>query len=151
MSPAAHRSSPFWMALAIPAIAYAHTDGVTGQDYSGFKRNDGRGSCCDWQDCRPASQPFIEQGNEKMIDRAGNTFSFDPGKVVKRPSDDGNWHVCGNATTLKCIIAPAESQREAQPLERLLGWVPQKHPTDQSLLPSATEIELELARSAICK
>jgi hypothetical protein len=151
MTAAGHISAPIWMTLVIPAIAYAHIDGMTGQDYSGFERNDGKGSCCDWQDCRPASEPFMQQGGEKMIDRAGNVFSFDPGKVVKRPSDDGNWHVCGNATTLKCIIAPAETRREMRPLDRLFGWLPPEHAPDQGHPRRATRIALERAKSAICE
>jgi hypothetical protein len=147
-----HRfSSLLWLVLAIPAVGYAHTDAETGQDYSGFDRNDGRGSCCNWLDCRPASEPFMEQDGEKITDRAGNKFSFDPSKVVKRPSDDGNWHVCGNGTTLKCIIAPTETRRESIPLDRLFGWVAPENPAGQSLLPGAKEIELELAKAPICK
>lgn len=42
------------------------------------------------------------------MDRAGNTYRFDTAKVVNRPPDDGNWHVCGNARRLKCIIAPTQ-------------------------------------------
>jgi hypothetical protein len=43
-----------------------------------------------------------------IMDRAGNKYRFDPSKVVNRPSDDGNWHICGDAKRLKCIIAPVE-------------------------------------------
>lgn len=92
--------------LADPGAA--HVDPVTGMDYRLFQRRDGGGDCCDWYDCRPASAPFMEPDGEKIMDRAGNIYRFEPGKVVTRPSDDGNWHICGNATRLKCIIAPAE-------------------------------------------
>jgi hypothetical protein len=109
-----------WILLALPAVASAHVDAATGQDYGGFERNDGKGSCCDWHDCRPAHEPFMEPDGEKITDRANNKFVFDPGKVVKRPSDDGNWHVCASATTLRCIIAPAQSYREQEP-NRLFG------------------------------
>jgi hypothetical protein len=97
--------------LALGGLAggvLAHVDSVTGQDYKLFQRRDGRGDCCEWYDCRPASPPFTEPDGEKIMDRAGNKYRFDPSKVVTRPSDDGNWHVCGDARTLKCIIAPAQ-------------------------------------------
>lgn len=102
--------------LAFPSIVFgalagavsAHVDLVTGQDYRLFQRRDGGGDCCEWYDCRPASVPFLEPDGEKITDRAGNKYRFDPGKVVTRPSDDGRWHVCGDAKRLKCIIAPAE-------------------------------------------
>jgi hypothetical protein len=118
----AHPFLLLWIVLAIPVVASAHTDPATGQDYSGFERNDGKGSCCDWHDCRPAHEPFMEQDGEKITDRANNKFLFDPAKVVGRPSDDGNWHVCASATTLRCIIAPAQSYRQPQRPERLFGW-----------------------------
>jgi hypothetical protein len=101
--------------IALPAIAQSHTDRITGQDYQGFDRNDGKGSCCDWHDCRPASAPFMEPDGEKIIDRGNNKFAFDPGKIVRRPSDDGNWHICANAVRLNCIIAPAQSERQSSP------------------------------------
>lgn len=93
---------------ALAAAALAHVDPVTGQDYRLFQRRDGGGDCCDWFDCRPATPPFSDAGGEMIMDRAGNKYRFDPGKVVTRPSDDGKWHVCGDARRLKCIIAPAE-------------------------------------------
>jgi hypothetical protein len=111
-----------WILLTFPAFASAHTDAATGQDYGGFQRNDGKGSCCDWHDCRPAHQPFMEPDGEKITDRANNKFVFDPGKVVRRPSDDGNWHICASATTLRCIIAPAQSFRQQKP-DSLFGRV----------------------------
>jgi hypothetical protein len=89
-------------------VVFAHIDPATGQDYRLFQRRDGGGDCCEWFDCRPATPPFSEAGGEMIMDRAGNKYRFDPGKVVTRPSDDGNWHVCGDAKRLKCIIAPAE-------------------------------------------
>jgi hypothetical protein len=92
-------------------IAQAHVDALTGQDYQGFERNDGKGSCCDWHDCRPSSAPFAGPNGEEIMDRGGNTFAFDPGKVVRRPSDDGNWHICANSVRLNCIIAPNEAER----------------------------------------
>jgi len=102
--------------LAFPLIAFgglaggvlAHVDAVTGQDYKLFQRRDGGGDCCEWYDCRPATPPFSEADGEMIMDRAGNKYRFDPSKVVTRPSDDGNWHICGDARRLKCIIAPAE-------------------------------------------
>ncbi|MBX9459469.1 MAG: hypothetical protein KL863_27465 [Rhizobium sp.] len=93
---------------ALAGTVPAHVDPLTGQDYRLFQRRDGGGDCCDWHDCRPATRPFIEAGVEMIMDRAGNKYRFDPGKVAIRPSDDGNWHLCGDAKTLKCIIAPAE-------------------------------------------
>jgi hypothetical protein len=95
------------LCLAIPS--HAHVDPVTGQDYRDFLRNDGKGSCCDWYDCRPAYAPFTEPDGEKIIDFANNKYLYDLSKVVKRPSGDGHWHVCGDAKKLKCIIAPAQS------------------------------------------
>lgn len=102
--------------LAFPLIVFgafaggvlAHVDPVTGQDYQLFQRRDGGGDCCEWYDCRPATAPFSEADGEMIMDRAGNKYRFDPSKVVTRPSDDGNWHICGDAKRLKCIIAPAE-------------------------------------------
>lgn len=97
------------LAMALLAgEATAHVDSVSGQDYRQFQRRDGGGDCCDWYDCRPATAPFAEADGEKIMDRAGNKYRFDPSKVVARPSEDGNWHICGDATTLKCIIAPVE-------------------------------------------
>lgn len=78
----------FCLALGLAPGAKGHIDAVTRQDYSGYERNDGKGSCCDWHDCRP----------------------FDAAKIVRRPSDDGNWHVCGTAKKLFSIIAPAEAR-----------------------------------------
>ena len=92
-----------------PPTGLAHIDPATGQDYRDFERRDGKGSCCDWHDCRPATAPVVEDGREVIRDRAANIYDFDQDKVVRRPSDDGNWHVCGNGDRLNCIIAPAES------------------------------------------
>jgi hypothetical protein len=94
-------------AAAGPGVA--HIDPVTGLDYRLFQRRDGGGDCCGWFDCRPATAPFQEPDGEKIMDRAGNKYRFDASKVVIRPSDDGEWHICGNARWLNCIIAPAES------------------------------------------
>lgn len=104
------------MRLVFPLTAFgalaggglAHVDPVTGQDYKLFQRRDGGGDCCEWYDCRPATAPFSEAEGEMIMDRAGNKYRFDPSKVVTRPSDDGNWHICGDAKRLKCIIAPVE-------------------------------------------
>jgi hypothetical protein len=99
------------LALVLPIAAHAHVDPVTGQDYRDFLRNDGKGSCCDWYDCRPAYAPFTEPDGDKIVDFANNKYLFDPSKVVRRPSDDGRWHVCGGPRKLKCIIAPPQSHR----------------------------------------
>lgn len=107
--PELYRASLLFM-LVFPTVPQAHIHPVTGQDYRDFLRNDGKGSCCDWHDCRPAYAPFTEPDGEKIVDFANNKYRFDPSKVVRRPSDDGHWHVCGDARTLKCIIAPAQSQ-----------------------------------------
>ena len=96
--------------LALPTAAHAHVDAVTGQDYRMYFRNDGRGSCCDWHDCRPAFQPFMEPDGEKIVDFGNNKYGFDRSKLVSRPSEDGNWHVCGDGRKLNCIIAPAQSR-----------------------------------------
>lgn len=151
MSAAARLSRSLWIGLAIPVAAYAHVDKVTGQNYEGFERNDGRGSCCDWHDCRPALAPFMEEDGEKIVDRNNNKFAFDPGKVVKRPSDDGNWHVCGNATRLNCIIAPVETRRETKPDGNLFGWIGRQRPESQSRIPTAAELARELEDAPICR
>jgi hypothetical protein len=123
MSIAARLASSACIALALPVIACAHADKTTGQDYRGFERNDGQGSCCDWQDCRPAYAPVMEEDGEKISDRANNKFAFDPNKVVKRPSDDGNWHICGDGTRIKCIIAPAEALRGPLPWDTRFSFL----------------------------
>ncbi len=151
MSAAAQICRSLLILFAIPVAAHAHIDSVTGQDYSGFDRNDGGGSCCNWQDCRPASAPFMEPDGEKIMDRGQNKFAFDPSKVVRRPSDDGNWHVCGNGTRLICIIAPPEAERELEPLDRLFGWFTPERPADQSAVPAAAELARELAAAPICR
>jgi hypothetical protein len=150
MSAAAHIVRPFWIVVAIPLTAHAHVDKTTGQNYSGFERNDGRGSCCDWYDCRPALSPFMESDGEKIMDRNQNKYAFDPRIVVKRPSDDGNWHVCGNGTALTCIIAPAQARREPGLLDSLFGRLERQHRSDQSLIPAAIEIRRELETAPIC-
>jgi hypothetical protein len=99
------------LSVAVPDAALAHVDLTTGQNYNGFQRNDGKGSCCDWHECRPAFAPFMAPDGEKIRDHGDNTYVFDSSKIVDRPSDDGNWHICGNATTLNCIIAPAQALR----------------------------------------
>lgn len=137
--------------LAFPVAAQAHIDKVTGQDYNGFERNDDGGSCCDWHDCRPASAPFMEPDGEKIMDRGRNKFLFDPGKVVKRPSDDGNWHVCGSGTKLKCIIAPPEAERQPGLFDRLFGWLDPAPAASRSGLPTADEIASELLAAPICR
>jgi len=151
MSAAARFVSFFSIVFAIPFVAYAHVDKLTGQNYSGFDRNDGKGSCCDWYDCRPALAPFMEPDGEKIMDRNQNKFSFDPAIVVKRPSDDGNWHVCGGGTALKCIIAPTESRREPGLLDSLYGWLVPRRAIARSLVPTAAEIDRELATAPICR
>ena len=151
MSTAARFCRSFWIVFAIPIGAYAHTDISTGQDYRGFDRNDGMGSCCDWHDCRPAFEPFMEQDGEKIIDRGNNKFLFDPSKVVKRPSDDGNWHICASATTLRCIIAPAQAERQPTPLDRLFGWLAPQQSVNQSFVLTPAEITRELAAVPICE
>jgi hypothetical protein len=151
MSSAAKFCRALLIVLAVPGAARAHTDKATGQDYTGFERNDGKGSCCDWHDCRPASEPFMEQDGEKIIDRGNNKFVFDPSKVVSRPSDDGNWHICGSATKLKCIIAPAQAEREPGSLDSLFGLLMSKQPADESTVLSPAEIDRELAAAPICR
>jgi hypothetical protein len=111
MARGARSSASLWVLLILPVTGHAHVDEVTGQDYREFMRNDGLGSCCNWHDCRPAHAPVSEPDGEKIVDFGNNKYLFDPSKVVKRPSDDGNWHVCGDARKLKCIIAPVQSLR----------------------------------------
>jgi hypothetical protein len=151
MSAAAQFAGSFCLVLAIPFAAHAHVDRVTGQNYNGFDRNDGKGSCCDWYDCRPALAPFMEQDGEKIMDRNQNKYSFDPAIVVRRPSDDGNWHVCGGGTALKCIIAPAQAEREPGLFDSLFGWLVPRHPANESLIPTAAEIDRQLAAAPICR
>jgi hypothetical protein len=107
--------------LFIPLAAQAHVDPVTGQDYRVFERNDGQGSCCDWHDCRPAHAPVTGPEGEIIVDFGNNRYRFDPSKLVKRPSEDGQWHVCGDALKLKCIIAPAESRRDGEGIDGMAG------------------------------
>lgn len=141
----------FWLTFAVPATVFAHIDRLTGQDYNGFERNDGKGSCCDWHDCRPALTPFMDKDGEKITDLAGNKYLLDPGKIVRRPSDDGNWHVCGDAHRLNCIIAPQEAKRSPTPLDRLFGktsvaaWGGTAGPLDSG------EIARQLAAAPICR
>lgn len=135
---------------AIPVAANAHTDRITGQDYRGFERNDGRGSCCNWHDCRPALAPIMERDGEKIIDLGGNKFFFDRRKLLKRPSDDGNWHVCGNGQTLYCIIAPAEVRLEPSTLDSLFGQLKTKPPASESLTPVTVNSIWETATVPIC-
>jgi hypothetical protein len=113
--------SSLWILLVLPVAAHAHVDKTTGQDYREFMRNDGLGSCCSWHDCRPAYAPFTEPDGEKITDFGNNKYRFDPSKVVRRPSDDGNWHVCGDARKLKCIIAPVESRRKGDGVDELVA------------------------------
>jgi hypothetical protein len=141
----------FCIAVATPVIAYAHVDEATGQNYFGFERNDGKGSCCDWYDCRPALAPFMEPDGEKIMDRNRNKYSFDRRIVVRRPSDDGNWHVCGSGTALKCIIAPAQARREPGLFDSLFGWLAPTRAANLSLVPTAAEMDRELATAPICR
>ena len=121
MLPGAGFSALLSILLVLALPVHAHVDKTTGQDYRDFTRNDGLGSCCDWHDCRPAHAPFTEPDGEMIVDLGNNKYRFDPSKVVKRPSDDGNWHVCGDARKLKCIIAPVESRRDTGGLDGLVG------------------------------
>ncbi|MDB5554400.1 MAG: hypothetical protein JWL86_4384 [Rhizobium sp.] len=111
-----------WILLVLPVAAHAHVDKTTRQDYRDFTRNDGLGSCCDWHDCRPAHAPVTEPDGEMIVDFGNNRYRFDPSKVVKRPSDDGNWHVCGDGWKLKCIIAPVESRRDGEGFDGLVAF-----------------------------
>jgi hypothetical protein len=152
MSAAAQFTGLSWIVLVIPFAADAHVDRITGQNYDGYERNDGKGSCCGWYDCRPALAPFTEGDGEKIMDRNRNKYPFDPAIVVQRPSDDGNWHVCGGSgTPLKCIIAPAQAEREPGLFDSLFGWLAPKHPANESLIPTAAEIDRELATAPICR
>ncbi|CAN7531071.1 hypothetical protein [Rhizobium sp. LjRoot254] len=111
--PSGARSSSLVLILVVfSSTAQAHVDKTTGQDYRDFTRNDGLGSCCSWHDCRPAHAPVTEPDGDMIVDFANNKYRFDPSKLVKRPSDDGNWHVCGDSQRLKCIIAPVQSRRD---------------------------------------
>jgi hypothetical protein len=141
----------FWIAFMAPAVAFAHIDKLTGQDYNGFERNDGKGSCCDWHDCRPALMPFMEKDGEKITDLAGNKYLLDKGKIVHRPSDDGNWHVCGDAHRLNCIIAPQEAKRGPTPLDRLLGKTSVASSTKDTAPLDDSEIARQLAAAPICR
>lgn len=139
------------LALAMPALALAHTDTLTGQDYQGFERNDGRGSCCDWHDCRPALTPFMEKDGEKITDLAGNKYPLDRGKIVRRPSDDGNWHVCGDARRLNCIIAPEQARRGPTPLDRLFGKKDDAASDERAEPAGYDVIARQLAAAPICR
>ena len=139
--------------LVAPAGAFAHIDPRTGQDYTGFQRNDGKGSCCDWHDCRPAGLPFTTRNGQMIADRAGNIYPFEPDKVVGQPSSDGNWHICGDAHRLKCIIAPAEGRMEWNSDRRRDAWarvipaIPtagQPSPAGLAPLPAAREKSIVL-------
>ncbi len=151
MSAAARMSHLAWIVLAMPVAAHAHIDAATGQDYRAFERNDGGGSCCNWLDCRPALEPFMEKDGEKIMDRARNKFIFDPGKVVRLPSDDGNWHVCANSHGLICIIAPSQAERQPGFFDSLSGWLGSAHSNAQTAIPTAADIARELATAPICR
>jgi hypothetical protein len=123
MSLPAYVSRFLWaMLLVLPAVAHSHVDQGTGQDYRGFDRNDGQGPCCDWHDCRRAFGPIAEQDGETIMDLDYNKYPFDIDKVVKRPSDDGNWHICASPATLFCIIAPAEASRQSDRPRMNSSW-----------------------------
>lgn len=113
------RLSCLLLSTLLPLPAQAHIDAVTSQNYRGYERTDGKGPCCDWLDCRPAFAPAREASGEVIMDRAMNKYPFDRRKVVARPSDDGNWHVCGSGQMIWCIIAPAEARRGPGPADRL--------------------------------
>jgi hypothetical protein len=152
---AAARISQFsWIALAIPfaapLVAEAHIDAATEQDYRAFERNDGKGSCCDWLDCRPALEPFMENDGEKIMDRARNKFAFDQDKVVKLPSDDGNWHLCANSRGLICIIAPSQAARQSGFFGGLFSMFDPPQ-SDAQIVLSAQDIARELATAPICR
>ena len=119
MSGVSHSLMTFLSVCVLAGPAQAHVDPVTGQDYRDFLRNDGQGSCCDWHDCRPAHAPVTEPDGQTIVDFGNNRYRFDPSKVVRRPSDDGNWRVCGDARQLKCIIAPAQSRMMPMVLDRV--------------------------------
>jgi hypothetical protein len=123
MSTGARFPASLLILLAFSFPAHAHIDPVTGQDYRDFMRNDGMGSCCSWHDCRPAHAPATESDGEMITDFGNNKYAFDPSKVVKRPSDDGNWHVCGDTRKLKCIIAPVQSLRDGEGVNGLMGGI----------------------------
>ena len=151
MSHAARLACLLCLALMPPLPAEAHVDSNTAQNYRGYDRNDGRGSCCNWLDCRPAFAPVMEPDGETIMDRALNKFRFDPAKIVPRPSDDGNWHVCGSGSMIWCIIAPAQVKREPDPADRLFGFSLVGKSTPEDSMRGATLEQTEHAVAALCE
>lgn len=74
--------------------AFAHVDPVTKEDYSQWKRNDGKGSCCSDYDCKPTQARWnAEKGQWEA--RFGEFWVLIPhDKVLKHAAKDGNPHLC---------------------------------------------------------
>ncbi len=73
------------LALAGPVAAH--------EWYGGLERNDGGGSCCNDEDCRPVAMCQMEGGAEGlMIEGTCRPIEWD--KVLAIPSPDGQAHAC---------------------------------------------------------
>jgi hypothetical protein len=70
-------------------IAWGH------DHYSGWQRPDGKGSCCNNQDCRPVAHRDTPAGAEVRIDELGGAWhAVPPRAVLPFGSPDDRAHAC---------------------------------------------------------
>lgn len=77
------------------AIASAVAPARAHDHYSGWQRPDGKGSCCNNQDCRPVAYRDTAGGVEVRIDELGGTWHKVPlAAVLPFGSPDDRAHAC---------------------------------------------------------
>ena len=105
-------------AAALAALAYASAqehrhadatyDGATAQFYESWMRPDMPNvSCCNKQDCAPASQVRRRPDGRWSVrrDSDGQWLDVPPEKVEhNRDSPDGRSHLCSIGTTVLCFV-----------------------------------------------
>lgn len=101
------------LALALLlAIAAAVAPARAHEPYSGWQRPDGKGSCCNNQDCRPVAHRDTAGGVEVRIDELGGAWHKVPlGAVLPFGSPDDRAHACysltGRAPHFFCVALPS--------------------------------------------
>jgi hypothetical protein len=81
-----------------------HPSGRTHDFYGTWMRNDGKGSCCNNQDCAPAVAE--RRGAHWYVSHHGSWLQVPETAVIRQRSPDGRAHACIMNGNVLCFVEP---------------------------------------------
>jgi hypothetical protein len=91
-------------AAAAALLLLSSPPGSAHDFYSSWMRNDGKGSCCNNQDCAPAAAE--RRGAHWYVKHHGMWMEVPDNVVLRKSTPDGQAHACILGNVIICFVEP---------------------------------------------